>query len=153
MDGVMTVLGVMFVVGVIVAIRLVLGSADRYRVEEYIQNRGGRVIETHWNPLGPGWFGSQHERIYDVRYEDRDGRMHDAVCKTSMLAGVYFTEDRVVASAEYGRGAQAGREGRPLGTDAGEDSDTDLAAHRASLLAEENHRLRAEIERLKRGES
>jgi hypothetical protein len=151
MDGVVAVVGFFFlIVGVLVAFRLFLGTMDHSRVEEYIEARGGRVIDKQWNPFGPGWFGSQHERIYDVRYEDRDGNLHDANCKTSLLAGVYFTEDRVVASAEELR---SGRAGRPLTTDAGEDNDTDLAAHRASLLAEENHRLRAEIERLKRGDS
>jgi hypothetical protein len=70
--------------------------------------------------------GEQNARIYAVTYEDADGNLHKATCKTSMFAGVYFTEDIIVQ-----------RRQRPSNP-----SDTDS-------LQDENRRLREEIERLR----
>jgi hypothetical protein len=80
-------------------IRLIAGSVDHDRVEEYISERGGRVIEKNWSPFGKGWFGSENERIYEVKYEDKDGNIHKATCKTSLFSGVYFTQDEIVELA------------------------------------------------------
>lgn len=86
---------------VIVAIfvRLAAGSMDGSRVDEYIQSRGGRLISLNWNPFGNGWLGSKNERIYDIEYEDKEGNFHTATVKTSLLAGVYFTEDQITRQA------------------------------------------------------
>ena len=86
-------------ISLVIFIRLIAGAFDHDRVDEYISSRGGRVIERNWNPFGKGWFGSQHERIYEVKYEDIDGNIHQATCKTSALAGVYFTEDIITEQA------------------------------------------------------
>ena len=88
------------IIPVIIIIRLIAGTMDHDRVDEYIVSRGGRVIEKNWNPFGKGWFGSEHERIYEVKYQDKDGNIHQATCKTSALAGVYFTEDIITLSAK-----------------------------------------------------
>ena len=84
---------------IVILIRLVAGSMDGDRVREYIESRGGKLLEKHWNPFGKGWFGSGHERIYEIRYMDGEGNEHLATCKTSMLAWVYMTEDQIVRSA------------------------------------------------------
>src|SRR5262245_53507112 len=112
-----------------IVIWLVARGLDTDRVKAYIESRGGRLLEKHWAPFGPGWFGEKSDRIYQVRYVDRDGNEHLAHCKTSMWTGVYFTEDRIVKYAE-----------RPPG-------------ERAASLEEENRRLREELERLKGGEA
>ncbi len=88
------------IIPVIIIIRLIAGTMDHDRVDEYIHSRGGRVIEKNWNPFGKGWFGSKQERIYEVKYQDKDGNIHQATCKTSVLAGVYFTEDIITNSAK-----------------------------------------------------
>ena len=67
-----------------------------------------------------------------MRYLDRDGNEHVAHCKTSLFTGVYFTEDRIVRYAP-----------RPAEDAAGEAD--------ALALAEENRRLRAELERMRAG--
>jgi hypothetical protein len=77
-------------------------------------------------PFGPGWFGEKSDRIYAVRYLDKDGNEHEARCKTSMWTGVYFTQDEIVRHAK-----------RP--------------SDKQESLEEENRRLRDELERLKRG--
>ena len=110
-------------VGIVVLIRLALGSLDEDRVRQYIQSQGGRLLEKRWNPFGKGWFGSEHERIYEIRYIDSEENEHLATCKTSMFAGVYITEDRIVRSAGD--------------------------SHAPESLAEENRRLREELARLK----
>ena len=93
----------------------------------YVEQRGGTVTSIGWAPFGPGWFGEKSDRIYEVHYTDRDGNKHQAYAKTSMMTGVYFTEDSVV---EYAN--------RPVD------------AQEVETLEDENARLRMEIERLKR---
>ncbi len=110
-----------------ILIRLGAGSLDHDRVRRYITERGGKVLHAGWTPFGPGWFGEKSDRIYKVRYLDKDGNEHHAHCKTSALSGVYFTKDEIVRYAE-----------RP-------------EEPRGESLEEENRRLREEIERLKRG--
>ena len=114
---------------VAIAFRFAAGSMDHGRLRSYVEARGGEVIEINWAPFGPGWFGGNKERIYHVRYLDRDGNEHEAYAKTNMWSGVYFTEDRIV------------RYGKPP-----------IAEEEVESLEEENARLRAELERLKRKE-
>ncbi len=120
-------------IGVALGIRLLAGSMDGDRVGRHVRERGGRLLEKTWSPFGKGWFGEKDSRIYEVTYLDRDGNTHRATCKTSMLSGVYFTEDNIVAYAV--RPEQSNR------------------VERADDLAGENRRLRAEIERLRQGNS
>lgn len=111
------------IVGIVILIRLAAGSLDEGRVREYIESQGGRLLEKRWNPFGKGWFGSQYERIYEIRYVDSEENEHLATCKTNMFAGVYMTEDRIVRSTREPRTPES--------------------------LAEENLRLREELARLK----
>lgn len=76
--------------------RLVAGSMDGNRVKEYIGSQGGELLESKWSPFGRGWFGDKSDRIYEIRYRDRSGSLHEATVKTSMFSGVYLTEDRIV---------------------------------------------------------
>lgn len=112
---------------VAITIRFAAGGLDHGRVRQYVEERGGKFISAAWAPFGPGWFGEKSDRIYQVRYFDHAGNEHEAYAKTSMWTGVYLTEDRIV---EYAK--------PPLGV---EDEES---------LEEENRRLRAELERLKR---
>ena len=98
MDG--FILVIVLFAGLAIVIRLMAGSMDGDRVKEYIASRGGKVLQSDWAPFGRGWFGEKNDRIYEVRYVDADGNVHEATCKTSMFSGVYFTEDRIVQTAE-----------------------------------------------------
>ena len=133
-DGGFVILVVLVIV-VGIAIRLAAGGMDHDRVRQYVESRGGRVIEANWAPFGKGWFGEKNDRIYEVRYVDADGNEHEAHCKTSLFSGVYFTEDRIVRYAP-----------RPA-------AHADANVDDAVALAEENRRLREEVERLKRGQA
>ena len=90
-----------FAVFIVIAItlRLLAGGMDRDRVGEYIRSQGGELIDSHWSPFGRGWLGEKNARIYEVRYRDRMGNVHEATVKTSMFSGVYFTEDKIVQPA------------------------------------------------------
>ena len=81
---------------VAVLIRLAAGSFDGERVEQYIRDMDCELIDKSWDPFGPGWFGEKESRIYEIVYRDRDGRVHRAHVKTSMLSGVYLTNDRII---------------------------------------------------------
>ena len=90
------------VVGIIIlaiVIRLIAGSFDGDRVEQYIREIGGELVDRSWDPFGPGWFGEKDSRIYEIVYRDREGRTHRAHVKTSMMSGVYLTNDRIVEDA------------------------------------------------------
>jgi hypothetical protein len=112
-------------------------SLDAGRIELYLKGRGCALLSQQWRPFGRGWFGSTHERIYEIRYRDRDGSVHEALAKTSMLAGVYLSEDQVVQSA-------------PAATQAKAQPDTAAVLADNQRLLAENQRLRAEIEQLRR---
>ncbi len=119
-------MAILVVVSLAVILRLLAGDWDHDRVRQYTEARGGALRSIAWTPFGPGWFGNDGARLYRVAYVDADGFEHDAFVKTSMLAGVYFTEDVIV----------------------GPHADLPPPDPDAELLAE-NEALRAEIERLR----
>ena len=102
---------IVFVV-IAVFVRLAAGSFDGERVETYIRENGWELVEKSWDPFGPGWFGEKDSRIYQIVYRDKHGNLHKAHVKTSMLSGVYLTNDHVVehakiAKTESGRSLEA----------------------------------------------
>ena len=114
---------ILFVFIAIVA-RLIAGSFDGDRVEAYIRKNGWMLLDKSWDPFGPGWFGEKDSRIYQIVYRDRDGNTHRAHVKTSMMSGVYLTNDRVIENAKT------------------------PALPRDESIQEENERLRARIREL-----
>jgi len=112
------------VIAIAVGIRLFLGALNHERIKDYIKSKGGTVIDIQWSLFGPGWFASQSDVIYRVRYRDRDGNERHAYCKTGILSGVYLTEDKIVGVAQ-------------------QQSQNNVS------LEDENRRLREEIRRLK----
>lgn len=93
MDPVTVFIGLLVVA---VVIRLLAGSFDEDRVSSYLRSKGLELVDKSWDPFGPGWFGEDDSRIYKIIYRDRSGRLHRAHVKTSMLSGVYLTNDEVV---------------------------------------------------------
>ena len=75
--------------------RFITHGMDRSRIEKYAGEQGWELTSCQWKLFGPGWFGNNKERIYAITYRDGQGRTHSAFAKTSTLAGVYLTEDRV----------------------------------------------------------
>ena len=125
-----------FVIFLIIAllIRLAAGSFDTDRVEEEIKAKGGTLISKEWSPFGKGWLGDQSDRIYKVRYFDKDGHEHEAFVKTSMFSGVYFTEDTIINYAKK------------------EETNDEATEKENSQLKLENEKLKAELERLRNQE-
>jgi hypothetical protein len=107
-----------------ILVRLMAGSFDADRVERYVRDQGWELVDRSWDPFGPGWFGEKNSRIYQIVYRDRQGSVHRAHVKTSMLSGVYLTNDHIVQPAPQAVGAQE------------------------ETLAEENRRLRERIKEL-----
>ncbi len=91
-------IGLLFIGFILLAIviRLMAGSFDGDRVEQYVRDRGGELLDKSWDPFGPGWFGEKNDRIYEIVYRDRAGMVHRAHVKTSMFSGVYLTRDRII---------------------------------------------------------
>lgn len=86
--------------GVVFALTLrwIAGQFDKWRIRNYVTSAGGTVLACQWSPFGPGWLGEKHDRIYYVAYLDTAGAEHRAYCKSSMLTGVYFSQDRRVGA-------------------------------------------------------
>jgi hypothetical protein len=97
----MEAFGIFVILAVIaIVIRLIAGSFDGERVESYISAMGGELLDRSWDPLGPGWYGEKDSRIYAIVYRDKLGRVHRAHVKTSMLSGVYLTNDEIMAEPD-----------------------------------------------------
>jgi len=94
-EGVVILIGIALAVSVM--FRLLAGSLDRDRVRQYITSIGGELLHSHWDPFGPGWFGEKNARIYQIQYRDREGCIHRAHVKTSMMSGVYLTNDTIIS--------------------------------------------------------
>ena len=94
----MSVTSVLILVAACLVLYVVGCCFDKGRVRKYVSDRGGNVAEIHWVLFGTGWFGDKN-RIYSVTYVDADQNTHHATVKTSMLAGVYFTDDQVIEYA------------------------------------------------------
>ncbi len=97
MEVVLAMIGIVIVV---VFLRLAAGSFDGDRVERYVSERGWELVDRSWDPFGPGWFGEKDARIYQIVFRDQQGNTHRAHVKTSMLSGVYLTNDEIVDSAK-----------------------------------------------------
>jgi hypothetical protein len=146
MEG--AVIGLVLVVVFIVVIGLwsFSMSLDKDRITSYVQERGGRIVSISWAPFGKGWFGEREESIYEVVYYDREGNQHFATAKTSMLTGVFWTEDRVThGRAKWYEGLAPGNEpGRPVIRQLPETPE-EHPADELRRLREENARLRDEL--------
>lgn len=138
----------------------VTSSWDEKRVRDYIQERGGRIVSIHWSPFGKGWFGEKNDRIYEVVFYDDKGEQHFATCKTSMMSGVYWTEDRVTHAKpswideapqfnEPGDPVISHIPANPPAVDTSKVDDPFFASEIDELKAE-NQRLREEVERLRK---
>ena len=83
----------LLVLGCAIVLRAISGQMDRERIREYLREEGGEALHIAWTPFGPGWFGSRSERIYEVTYRTPGGAVQKATCKTSLLSGVYWTQE------------------------------------------------------------
>lgn len=90
---------VLLVAVIALAARLIAGGFDGDRVEAYVRKRGWELVDRSWDPFGPGWFGEQDSRIYQIVDRDERGDVHRAHVKTSMYSGVYLTNDEIVERA------------------------------------------------------
>jgi hypothetical protein len=87
-----SILEVLAILVLAFVIRNLQGYFDRKRIQEYVEGRGGKIIDIAYRRFGPGWLGS-NERLYQVSYRDRDGRDATGICKTREFSGVYWTDD------------------------------------------------------------
>ena len=85
-----------FFIVLAIIIRMAAGSFDGERVERYIREQGYELLDKSWDPFGPGWFGEKDSRIYQIVFKDKEGRIHQAHVKTSMMSGVYLTNDHII---------------------------------------------------------
>lgn len=100
----MVILGLVMAMGIAGSVSR---GGDRERIRAYFISRGERLLETRWDPWhwggsgrwttggwGHGW-GNDHNAWYRIRYIDREGNEHTALCRTSGTL-VDFYDDSVV---------------------------------------------------------
>lgn len=90
---------IVLIVGIPLGIRMLAGSQDKDRIGDYLRSQGATLTGCEWSPFAKGWVGSEKERLYAITYIDSEGNTHQAVCKTNMFAGVYFTEDVITSGS------------------------------------------------------
>ena len=101
-----SILEVLAILVLAVVIRSLQGYFDRKRIQEYVEEHGGKIIDIAYRRFGPGWLGS-NERIYQVSYRARDGRDATGICKTRAFSGVYWTDDsQGLGAADDANGAE-----------------------------------------------
>lgn len=122
---------IIFAITVPLLLRFMADRWDRSRIATYVQERGGEVLDTAWQPFGRGWFGERGDRIYEVTYRSRAGATHVASCKTSMFSGVYFSEEHVISPRVP-------------------DAPPPAVLSAINALKRENEQLKREVERLRR---
>ncbi|PQO39259.1 hypothetical protein C5Y96_05220 [Blastopirellula marina] len=78
-----------------ICLRLLSGKLDRRRVEYFVNGRGDKLLSIQWAPFGP-WALGERSGVYQIRYLDKEGCEHQAYVKTSLINGVWFSEDRII---------------------------------------------------------
>jgi hypothetical protein len=126
---------VLLVLVLVLACRLFAGSLDRKRIAAHFRERGQTVRSIVWAPFGTGWLGEKDSRIYKVHFEDSEGNTSSATAKTSMLSGVYLTEERAASTK---RGQALHEESRP-----------GMSRREVEDLQRENEQLRSELDDLR----
>lgn len=67
----------------IIGSQLATGKADRRRISEQIESRGGQIIRVERPPLMSGRGGGRSARLYDVSYTTPKGERFNASCRVS----------------------------------------------------------------------
>ena len=86
------------VIFIIIVMPLFILYFDHNNIREDIESKGGLLLEmsryphlSRWLTLGIGL----GPRLYDVTYADRDGNVHQASCKSSIISKLSYTNDYI----------------------------------------------------------
>jgi hypothetical protein len=96
-------------------------------IGDYFRKRGHEPLEVLWRPFGGNKLG---EYSYLVRYRDSRGELHESSCRIDAWARVFISEE----GSSLSNALKA----------------SDPITQRQNQLEEENRRLHAEIDRLRR---
>lgn len=131
---------IFFVIAVI-GLGLYSVSGNKTRIKDYIESKGGELVEEDWQPFGKGWFGEDKESIYKIKYYDKKGNLHESWAKTSFFTGVFLSDDTIV---EYS--GKKDREEHNLEKE-NQELREEIARLRKELGIEEEFKLKAETEK------
>ncbi len=120
---------VLFFIGLAIYFRArTLAKWDEARITDHLHRKNSEFISKEWRPFGKGWLSGGIDRIYQVDYYNEQGQLCEMTVKTSVLSGVYYTNDRVVQIV------------RP---------EDELVLEELDDLRDENRLLRLELKKLK----
>jgi len=131
----------------VAALSLLSRSGDHERVRDYFSGRGEELLDIRRKPFELSFRNDKHSRIYEVRYRDKIGNIHKALCKTAALSGVYLSEDYVVEDLQSYVAKETNATLEPSRATA----DTAQLEQELQRLREENARLRQQLEQASRG--
>lgn len=141
------VMFIIFIMFVVFAMSVAGRGGDKERVRAYFAARGEELLDLDRKPFELSMRRDKSSRIYEVRYRDKIGNIHKALCKTAAFSGVYLSEDYVV---EYLHSYVA-RETNATLEPAPATADTAQLEQELQRLREENARLREQLEQASRG--
>ena len=81
---------------VLIGIRIGLHYLDKKRIYQAAERKGWRDSTVEWAPFAPGSFFERNERNYLVVYVDQEGLTHEVYCKTSLMTGIYWSDENTV---------------------------------------------------------
>ncbi|MDQ8181709.1 hypothetical protein [Pelagicoccus sp. SDUM812005] len=87
------ILGLVAIIAVAIAMRIVAGKWDRARIREELESSGCTFVSATWAPFGKGSFGEDSSRSYEVCYLNPDGERQYASVKTSLFTDVFWSGD------------------------------------------------------------
>ena len=82
--------------GISLAAHFVTMDMDRQRIVNHLKDQGGALLEKRWEPYGTRALSNRNGRVYQIKYRDRQGKVHQAYVWTSVSGGIFLTEDRVI---------------------------------------------------------
>ncbi len=80
----------------IIAGRIVLARIDAQRIASYISQEGGNILNTRWTPFVSHVKAKMAERLYRVRFLDRNCHEHLATFKSGGKKRIFVAHDEIV---------------------------------------------------------
>jgi hypothetical protein len=78
-----------FLIAFILSVPIMLIERDKQRIRMILQRKGAKKIGIAYLPP----ILDRSNNLYDVEYEDSDGRLHVGSCKVSLWSGRIYWKD------------------------------------------------------------
>ena len=91
----MTIVYIILAIGLIIAIVSIANVMNKKHIKKSIEGKGGKVLSIKLELLPKGGLFERNETYYTVKFINSKGKQIEAMCKTSMSTGVFWSDDSV----------------------------------------------------------